>query len=222
MSEHPDRFRVGAALLAFLGVVGLYAFLQSPYFAITEIKVEGAATLEPESLIDRAQVRVGDNVLYLDLHAVAGRLVSHPRIQHASVVRRLPGTLILTVTEYEPVAVVELEDEQLGIAADGTIVPLTAGEEERLPLMGDVPEDKLPLALRTSALLPVTTRGEMSELGFDDEAGLWLVTRSGTRILIGDEAELERKVAIALELLAAGRWRLIDVRYPRSPVVRSQ
>ncbi|HEY8496054.1 MAG TPA: FtsQ-type POTRA domain-containing protein [Limnochordales bacterium] len=222
MSEHPDRFRVGAALLALLGVVGLYAFLQSPYFAITEVRVEGAATIDPASLIERAQIRIGDNVLHVDLHAVASRLASHPRIQHAAVVRRLPGALLISVTEYEPVAVLELEEERVGVAADGTRIPLVPGEEEQLPAVAGVPEEMLPLALRASALLPAAVRREMAAIGFDDEAGLWLVTRSGTRILVGDEADLERKLAIVTELVQAGRWRLIDVRYPRSPVVRSQ
>ena len=84
------------------------------------------------------------------------------------------------------------------------------------------PEDVLPLALRVSALLPGAVRREMAAIGFDDEAGLWLMTRSGTRILVGDQEDLERKLAIVAELVEAGRWRLIDVRYPRSPVVRTQ
>src|SRR5690606_38583652 len=100
MPEHPDRIRVGLALLALLAVVGLYAFLQSPFFAITEVRVVGAAKIEPETLIERAQVRVGDNVLHVDLQAVASRLASHPRIQRAAVVRELPGVLELIVTEY--------------------------------------------------------------------------------------------------------------------------
>ncbi|MFO7310709.1 MAG: FtsQ-type POTRA domain-containing protein [Bacillota bacterium] len=222
MSEHPGRFRVGAALLALLGVVGLYAFLQSPYFAITEVRVEGAATIDPDSLIERAQIRLGDNVLHVDLHAVASRLASHPRIQHAAVVRRLPGALIISITEYEPVAVLELQEGRVGVAVDGKRVPLAAGEEEHLPAVAGVPEDVLPLALRVSALLPGAVRREMAAIGFDDEAGLWLMTRSGTRILVGDQEDLERKLAIVAELVEAGRWRLIDVRYPRSPVVRTQ
>jgi len=222
MPEHPDRIRVGLALLALLAVVGLYAFLQSPFFAITEVRVVGAAKIEPETLIERAQVRVGDNVLHVDLQAVASRLASHPRIQRAAVVRELPGVLELIVTEYQPVARLGDGDEAVGLAADGSRVPLVEGEAHSLPALVDVPVELWPEALQAAALLTPEVRLETAKVGFDPEAGLWLETRRNVRILLGDGQDLERKVAIALEVLAQGRYRLIDVRLPRAPVVRSQ
>jgi len=221
MTDHPDRLRVGAALLALLGVVGLYAFLQSPYFAIVDVRVEGAAVLDAASLIERAQVRAGDNVLYVDLQAVAGRLASHPRIQHAAVVRRLPGTVVIMITEYDPVAVAMGEEEAIGLAADGTRVPLVEGERERLPVLLDMPPQLVPAALQAAALVPADARPAMAVIGYDDQVGLWMESRPGDRILLGDGEELERKVAIAMELWTAG-WRVIDVRLPRSPVVRAR
>ncbi|MFS8664757.1 MAG: FtsQ-type POTRA domain-containing protein [Limnochordales bacterium] len=221
MLKHPERVRVGAALLALLAVIGLYAFFQSPFFAITEVRVVGAARLAPETLIERAQVRLGDNVLHVDLQAVASRLASHPRIQHAAVVRQLPGVLEITVTEYEPVALVLDDDGPVGLAADGTRVPLVVDEGDGLPALLDVPPELVPVALEAAALVPAPLRSGVAAVGFAPATGLWLATRSGTQILLGDGQDLERKLAIALELLADD-YTLIDVRFPRRPVVRSQ
>lgn len=222
MAVHPDRMRVGAALLALFAVIGLYAFLQSPYFAITEVRVLGTAQLDPEVLIQRAQVRVGDNVLHVDLRAVAGRLVSHPRIQHAAVVRQLPGVLELRVMEYEPLVRTDDEEGSVGLARDGTRVPLGEGEADKLPVLTGVPDEVLPIALEASALLPPVVRESLSAIGFDPDVGVWLETKNGVRMLIGDGPELERQLAIAVELLDEARYRLIDVRLPRAPVVRSE
>ncbi|MBO8142741.1 MAG: FtsQ-type POTRA domain-containing protein [Firmicutes bacterium] len=224
MATLREPVRAGAALLALLVVLGLYALLQSPYFAVTEVQVVGVERLDPSALAEITQVRPGDNLLEIDMQAVARRVAAHPRVRLAEVNRLLPGTLVIRVAEHVPVAVVMGSDGAAGLTRDGQSVPLLPGEQDRLPVLGDVPPGLLPAALQASAELPPNMRVGIVSITFEPDTGIELRTRSGIRVFLGGAEEMDRKVAIAVQLLRNGgeRYRVVDLRYPRSPVVRSQ
>src|SRR5690606_40301830 len=56
--------RVILALLGLLAAAGLYAFLQSPFFALADIRVEGWRTVPPEEVValrDRKSTRLNSS-----------------------------------------------------------------------------------------------------------------------------------------------------------------
>ncbi|MFO7264769.1 MAG: FtsQ-type POTRA domain-containing protein [Bacillota bacterium] len=222
MQERPleprsaEETQVVAALLGLLLVVGVYAFLQSPYFAVAEVDVQGTSAVAAEEIVALTGVHAGDNLLALDLDAIAAGVEGHPRIQRAEVRRALPGVLRVTVTEYEPLLLVVVNGEATALARDGTPIPVTPQEAERLPLVRGEADAAV---LRLASLLPEDVHARVAEI-VREGGSLTLRTRSGETILLGDGTQLERKLDIALDLLRQNRFAVIDVRFPSSPVVR--
>lgn len=217
-------FPVGLAITALLIALGLFSFLHSPYFHITDIAVHGNEIVDEASLLAKAQVQPGDNLLNVDMRALAGRVATHPRVRHVNVDRRLPSTLLLVVSEHVPVALVVQEDAEFALTGEGGVVPVGEAEKERLPIIAGLDPKLLPLAVEAAARMPAALRLRVAAVEVDarDGVSITLRTRSDGLILLGDEHELARKAAIAESLLQTDDYALIDVRFPRSPAVRAR
>ncbi|MCL5096435.1 MAG: FtsQ-type POTRA domain-containing protein [Candidatus Omnitrophica bacterium] len=81
-----------------------YWFLQNPAFAIRELRVETNGVIPSEQLLAWAGVKVGDNLLALNLGRIKRHLELVSLIKSVSVERLLPNTLKLRVTERKPLA----------------------------------------------------------------------------------------------------------------------
>lgn len=70
--------------------------------------------IRTDGVIDRGHlerwsgVKIGDNLFAIDLHDIKRHLELHDMIRQASLERRMPGTLLLQVSEREPLARVRL------------------------------------------------------------------------------------------------------------------
>lgn len=90
-------------------VVGLVRYTHtSPRFAIQTIEVTGTVHRTPEQVTQQGKIHRGDNVFALDLDQARANILEDPFIESVTIVRKLPGTLRIDVTEREPAAVVSL------------------------------------------------------------------------------------------------------------------
>ena len=93
-------------------------FVGSRYYPLIErIEIVGAAHRSPQGIADLAQVAYGQPLLWVTRGSVKN-LTQDPWILSASVERRLPHTLRITVRERVPVAT----DGEQGYAIDGTVL----------------------------------------------------------------------------------------------------
>ena len=72
---------------------------------ITQVQVNGAESLDPASLNAAIGVQPGDPALGFSLSAVQNRVAQLGPVQQVTVERILPGTLIVTVTARDPLAI---------------------------------------------------------------------------------------------------------------------
>jgi hypothetical protein len=77
---------------------------QNDAFAIQQIVVQTDGVLNSQAIRAWAKVRLGENLMALDLLRVKRSLESQPPIQFGAVERVLPHTLKIAVNEREPVA----------------------------------------------------------------------------------------------------------------------
>jgi cell division septal protein FtsQ len=99
----------GAAVVLFLGWRGVdwavrEFVTENPAFATKAIDLQTDGILTVESLRSMAGVRVGENLMSLDLARIKRDLELRDYIQSAAVERVLPDTLRIRVTERVPVA----------------------------------------------------------------------------------------------------------------------
>ncbi|HEX7663555.1 MAG TPA: FtsQ-type POTRA domain-containing protein [Polyangiaceae bacterium] len=111
--------------------------LTSTRFAITEIEVSGAHTRSNEIVVREADIALGQNVFTADLDKARASLEKDPWLHDVQIARRLPGTIMVQVTEREAAAIVTIAAE------DGSTDTFLASREGELfkPLEASDPAD---------------------------------------------------------------------------------
>ena len=97
------------AFVAFsaLCVAGYRALLTSPLLHVTRIHVSGCERLDPQTVIQQAQIPSGVNILSLDLDGVRDRVTKHPWIAATEISREIPDRIRIEITERKPLALIK-------------------------------------------------------------------------------------------------------------------
>lgn len=79
-------------------------FDANPRLVLHEIRVNGAGYWKehPEELARKIDLRTGTNLFALDPHEIRQKIIKIPNVENCSVIRVLPDTLVLKVTERVP------------------------------------------------------------------------------------------------------------------------
>lgn len=86
---------------------------------VERVLVAGRQRSDSEALIAALDADLGAPILALDLEAARQRVLTLPWVRHASVARRLPGTLVVTVEERQPLALWQHEGRIRVVDRDG-------------------------------------------------------------------------------------------------------
>ncbi len=101
-----------AAVFVLAAVTGFFILVydlatQCDYFAARQMSIEGTQRLTPETVARQAGIRMGDNILAINLSLVRKRLLAHPWIAEAEVRREIPSRLIIRIKEQDALAMVD-------------------------------------------------------------------------------------------------------------------
>ena len=134
---------LGSSLILFLTVFIVWRggeFLlrrfvyENPAFAIRALQIETDGVLSTEQIRTWAGVRMGDNLLALDLARVERDLKLVPAIESVSLERVLPGGLRVCVTEREPIAQVILPQARAANGYEGGVYTLDVSGHFMFPI----------------------------------------------------------------------------------------
>ncbi len=101
----------------------------SPRFAVKTITVEGNARLSPQDVAREGGLEVDSNVFAVDLDAAARAIEADPWVKTAKITRKLPGSLLVVVTEHEPAAVVAIDDKLFLASRSGEFFKEASAED---------------------------------------------------------------------------------------------
>jgi cell division protein FtsQ len=104
--------QVSMICLAFIGLSALcvacyHTLLTSPLLNVTSVQVSGCEVLDPQTVIQQAQIPSGVNILSLDLDRVRQRVTSQPWIASALISREIPDRIRIEIVERKPVALIK-------------------------------------------------------------------------------------------------------------------
>jgi cell division septal protein FtsQ len=180
--------------LLYAGYLGLEKAILFPSLAVRTIEVEGCRAVDPDSLVQRSGMRVGEPLLKVDLKKVRARLITHPVLKDASVVRELPGTLRILVQERTPAAALMNREFAL-VDMEGVVLsrqvpytgnyPIITGVKQ-IPEEGKVaPEAVAALEVMKDIILSgFPDGGRISELSIAPDRFLVSLTGSGTLLIL--------------------------------------
>ncbi len=104
--------------------------VQSPFFTIRQIKIQGEHRVKKEEILGLADLLGPANIFQVNLPVMEKRIASHPWIAAATVHRSLFSTLTISIEEQHPLAIVRIENfPDMIINRQG--VPFKAYEPDR-------------------------------------------------------------------------------------------
>jgi len=137
------------ALLAASPWWGRPALRQLVFFRVRRVEVDGTRYVSPDEIVQRLRIDTTAS-LWDDVGELERRVRQHPSVRDVRIERRLPGTLLVRVTEDLPVALVQVAGRLVPVDAAGKTLPVD-------PAVADV--DLPVLATRDSLALHLL--GEM-------------------------------------------------------------
>jgi hypothetical protein len=223
-----NQWRVGAGALAVALVSspwwGRYLITQLAYFRVRKVEIVGVRYLAPNEILKRLSVDTTASV-WNDPEPLEARVARHPQVRSVRVTRKLPGTLVVTVEENYPVALVQGGQGLRAYDAGGRELPLDPSrvaidlpivmrrDATTLRLLGDLRDRRPSLFSRVS---------DVRRVGKDEL--LWHIASLSVRTM-GDvtvdrlaevfpvEADLAKRRALVAEL---------DLRYRDQVIARLQ
>lgn len=188
-----DRRRrrlLGAAALLAVLALAWWALWASPLLAVRDVRVDGAGSLTAEQVRTAAGVAEGTPLLRVDVDAAAARVARLPQVASVQVARGWPGSVVVTVVERRPVAVVEDGGTRSLVDASGVLFDTVTGEapegvvplDVRTPGAGD---PAMLAALDALVALPADVRAQVTGAAADSGEDVTLTLRDGTVVVWG-------------------------------------
>ncbi|MDR3206915.1 MAG: FtsQ-type POTRA domain-containing protein [Oscillospiraceae bacterium] len=195
------------------GAVGLALNL---FFKINRIEVTGSTVYPDAALIEASAIHTGDNLFFLNKTQAEGNITADfPYVAQVRLVRKLPGTLVLAVTEREALGMIPYQDGYFLLDGAGTLLervstpaavsfPVVRGVSLLEPAPGqpvtpsETEADRLPSLL---TLLTGLRRNDMLALVSEVDAARphELTLKYGRfTVLLGTSADLDFKLAFLL------------------------
>jgi cell division protein FtsQ len=219
-----------AGALAAVAVLA-WLLLAGPVLAVRAVHVDGLVTLPADQVQEAAGIGAGTPLLRVDDDIAETRVARLPQVASVEVTRDWPDSVVITVVERVPVAVVGEAGRRSLVDADGVLFDMVTGETPDGVVPLDVatpgPEDPATRAgIAAIAALPATVRQEVAAAAASSPDDITLTLADGTVVHWGDASESQAKSAALVGLLqqiqsgaleAAGT---VDVSTPDAVVLR--
>ncbi len=162
--------------LCVIVLITLIAFLNSPFFAVATVQVEGTSFLAKEDVLKLADLPARVNIFRVNLESIKTRLSQDLRIQNVKVSRQFPGTVVIKIIERRPVAFlasgygfIQIDSQGIVLAAMKSIknmkAPMITGITINNAYIGDKVDHKSILPILTYlANLDEFSNNQLSEV----------------------------------------------------------
>ncbi len=102
---------------------GRAAIMHLDFFRVRRVEIEGTRYVSPDEIVSRLRIDTTAS-LWADVVPLEQRVRQHPSVREVHIVRKLPGTLIVRVTENLPVALVQAAAGLVAVDAQGKSLPI--------------------------------------------------------------------------------------------------
>jgi len=162
-------------------------------FAIRKVVIEGNRRVEEIDVRRAAGLQIGSNVFEVPIAKARDRLLQHPWVKEATVVRRLPSRVRVELVERTPVALVALDQLYL-VSEEGVVFKrLGVDDPADLPVITGIASERFyddfdyrtAVLLRSMALLQDYNGAGLSEL--EPVSEIHFESPTGIELFVGDD-----------------------------------
>ena len=186
------RFGPLFKLLCALAVLVALTMGATVFFQVESVEVTGNSRYTRDEVVQATGIQVGDNLFHMNKYQIADRVLEElPYSKELSIRRRLPSTIVITMSEWEAVAVVQAP-------AAGTVVEGEIGEDGSQTTPVEVAgEDWL-----------ISVNGKLLEPAVENAQGILItgvtpiMPQAGTKLALpqAEQSKLEGLLALMSEL----------------------
>jgi cell division protein FtsQ len=191
-----------AAILAALAALAGWVIYGSSLVGVLEVRVTGVAMLSVPEVRQAAGIRTGAPLARVDLSAVRARVSKLAQVDHVTVSRDWPHTVVVRVTERTPAAVVPDGKKFRLIDRAGVVFETVAARPPGLPTVAVKSAADIGAGVQVLAALTPRLRDELVSVTVDGPARIRLKLAGGREVIWGDATQSELKAKVATALLA--------------------
>lgn len=212
----------------------IFPFFFSTYFALGRVEVKGGRQLSHLELLSLSKIRPRRNLFCLNIRKIKANLQRHPKIKEVEVNRQLPDTIFLKVRERKPEAIVFAHNLFWIIDEEGFVLdkkdnkgrlhlPLLTGVGKLKIRIGErLKNEKISQALDCLRFSSCLQPEKLAKVGFDSRGKVYLYTKSGLEIRLGEAEDLKEKIEeipLVLERVkeSSQRVKYIDIQVKDRP-----
>ena len=207
-------------------MVAGFFFSMSPLFSVRSVEVEGNTFVTDEEVLSLAGVEKGMNLFAANRARIEELLPILPRVKSAHVKRTLLGSVVITVEEREPVAMLLVGRAALELDREGRIIDrYTTITHQAYPLITgvDTTDQGLiagsyitgaPMATALGVLTGLKEgAADVGEINVSDPENIKIYTLSGLEVRIGDDSDLEEKYNLYNSIIQENLTGSREIRY---------
>jgi cell division protein FtsQ len=214
------------------GIIAVvWLLLVSPVLGVSSVQVDGVTTLPADQVRDTAGIEPGTPLLRVDVDAARARIARLPQVASVAVTRGWPNTVVVTVVERTPIAIVGEPGRRTLVDAKGVLFDTVSGAPPAGVVPLDVPSPGPGDPATTAALAAVEAlsddlRTQVASVAATPAGETTLTLTDGTLVRWGGPERSERKaaaLAALIDQLAHGDLEpaaTIDVSTPEDAVLR--
>jgi cell division protein FtsQ len=222
---------VRAALGVVVLALAVWLVWAGPLLAVRNVQVDGVATLPAEQVREAAGIADGTPLLQVDVDAAEARVAALPQVASVEVTRGWPQSMVITIVERVPVAIVGEPGQRTLVDAEGVLFDSVSGEPPAgvvpLAVADPGPGDPATMAALTAIrALPDDLRGEIGGVAAPEPDDISMVLVDGTTVEWGSAEQSPEKagaLAALVDQIASGALEpaeTIDVTVPEAVVLR--
>jgi cell division protein FtsQ len=187
-------------------VAVVWLLLVSPVLGVDSVQVDGVTTLAADQVRETAGIEPGTPLLRVDVDGARDRIARLPQVASVAVTRGWPHTVVVTVIERKPVAVVGPPGRRTLVDADGVLFDTITGAPPPGVVPLDVanpgPDDPATMAaLEALVALPEDVRDGIDGATVAGPEDITLTLTDGTLVRWGGPAESGKKATVLTALL---------------------
>ncbi len=223
-------------LAALAMLIAFFLFINSSYFTVGTVFVEGNKYMTVEDVLRVAGVPEQVNIFRLKPSEIKDRLMNDLRVAEVQVERNFPATIVIHIKERQPLAFVSSQYGFVEIDRQGVVmaalknlkqvkVPVITGVRLGNVYVGDqVNNPGLSNVLTYLAALDEGVLNQLSEVNIKSADELVAYTTSSVYIRVGDNQRLTEKAKLTGEILQEISTKKMVVEYVdlnyTSPIIK--
>ncbi|VBB06216.1 polypeptide-transport-associated ftsq-type [Lucifera butyrica] len=212
-------------VLALVILIAVYVFINSSFFAVGSVVVQGNKYITAEDVYRIAEIPERVNIFRLDTGEIQRRLLQDLRIAQVTVKRKFPATILIQVKERQPIAYlassygfIEVDKQGVVLAAFKNLkqmnVPVITGTRLGDVYVGDtVDSDLIKKVLQYLSLLDEPSLNQLSEVNVKVPQEVVAYTLNSVCIRLGGSDRLAEKAKLTNDILREINEKKMAVEY---------